>query len=206
MAQFSYSQLESLWIQAGGSKVLAPLMAAIALAESGGNSDALNPNDNGGLQTSVGLWQVSNGTHNYPAAWLTPEGNAREAVNKLQTQGITAWDTYTSGAYKQFLRGNVPPGVGTVVGGQVPQQGGLGGFVSGVWRDLNLPIAAIGSVLGSASSVAQAIAALAAPLVKIAEALDWLFHPAHWIRLLAGFAGGVLVLAGVWQMSHAGGA
>jgi hypothetical protein len=204
--QYTYAQLEQLWIQAGGSKILAPLMAAIAEAESSGNSDALNPNDNNGTQTSVGLWQVSNGTHNYPAAWLTPEGNAREAVNKLQTQGITAWGTYTSGAYKKFLRGGVPPDVGTLVGGPVPQAGGLGGFVSGVWSILNLPIAGAESLLGSASAIAQAIAALAAPLVKIAEAIDWFFHPAHWIRLFAGIAGGVLVLGGVWQMSHAGGA
>ena len=57
----------------------------------------------------------------------------------------------------------------------------------------------------SASAIAQSIAAVAAPLIKIAEAIDWFFHPAHWIRLLAGIAGGVLVLGGVWQMSHAGG-
>lgn len=214
MALLSYAQLERLWIGAGGSKLLAPLMAAIALAESGelvngvwySNSDALNPNDNGGTQTSVGPWQVSNGTHQYPPAWLTPEGNAREAVNKLETQGITAWGTYTSGAYRKFLRGKVPPDIGTPIGGQVPQQGGLGGFVQGVWKDLELPLSGAASLLGSASAIAQAIAAVAAPLVKIAEAIDWFFHPAHWIRLFAGIAGGVLVLAGVWQMSHAGGA
>ena len=93
---------------------------------------------------------------------------------------------------------------GTVIGGQVPQAGGLGGFVSGVWQDLSLPLGGIASVVGSASSVAQAIAGLAAPLVKIAEGLDWFFHPAHWIRLFAGVAGGILVLFGIWQMSHAG--
>ena len=31
MADYSYGQLETLWINAGGSKALAPLMAAIAL-------------------------------------------------------------------------------------------------------------------------------------------------------------------------------
>ena len=206
MAQFSYAQLEQLWVQAGGSRLLAPLMAAIAMAESGGQSDALNPDDNNGTQTSVGLWQVSTGTHDYPPAWLTPQGNAQEAVAKLQSQGITAWGTYTSGAYKKFLQGEPPPPGSVSVGGQVTQDsGGLGGFVNSVWHDLTLPLSGIASVVGSASSVAQSIAALAAPLIKIAEAIDWFFHPAHWIRLFAGVAGGVLVLGGVWQMSHAGG-
>ena len=55
MADYTYGQLETLWTNAGGSKALAPLMAAIALAESGGNPGALNLTDNGGTQTSVGL-------------------------------------------------------------------------------------------------------------------------------------------------------
>lgn len=113
---YNYAQLESLWDQAGGSQSLAPLMAAIALAESGGDSAALNLNDNGGTQTSVGLWQVSNGTHNYPASWTTPLGNAQEAVAKLKSQGLTAWGTYTSGAYKRFYQGGVAPAIGPLAG------------------------------------------------------------------------------------------
>src|SRR6185437_11657320 len=106
MAAYTYGQLETLWTNAGGPKSLAPLMAAIALAESSGNPSALNKTDNNGTQTSVGLWQVSNGTHNYPAAWTTPEGNAAEAVAKYKSQGLGAWGTYTSGAYLQYLKGN----------------------------------------------------------------------------------------------------
>ena len=84
---YTYGQLETLWINAGGPKALAPLMAAIALAESGGNPGALNQTDNGGTQTSVGLWQVSSGTHQYPSAWATPAGNAAEAVAKYKSPG-----------------------------------------------------------------------------------------------------------------------
>jgi hypothetical protein len=119
MTTFSYGQLESLWIQAGGSKALAPLMAAIALAESGGNSAAMNYTDNGGTQTSVGLWQVSTGTHQFPSSWTTPLGNAQEAVAKYKSQGLSAWGTYTSGAYKQFYKGGVNPSA-------LPQGGGGG--------------------------------------------------------------------------------
>ena len=105
---YTYGQLETLWINAGGPKAVAPLMAAIALAESGGNPGALNKTDNGGTQTSVGLWQVSSGTHQYPSAWATPAGNAAEAVAKYKSEGLGAWGTYTSGAYQQFYKGGTP--------------------------------------------------------------------------------------------------
>lgn len=53
--------------------------------------------------------------------------------------------------------------------------------------------------------IPTAIMAVAAPLVKIAEIIDWFFHPDHWIRVFAGLFGGALVIGGIWQMSHAGG-
>ncbi len=43
MTHYDYAQLEGLWEDAGGSKALAPIMAAIAMAESGGDSGARNP-------------------------------------------------------------------------------------------------------------------------------------------------------------------
>jgi hypothetical protein len=110
MAKLTYSQLEGLWIQNGGSTSLAPVMAAIALAESGGNPSARNDKDNGGTQSSFGLWQISTGTHTPPASnWADPNENARLAVGKYKSQGLKAWGTYTSGAYTRFLANGVPP-------------------------------------------------------------------------------------------------
>ena len=109
MSTYSYAQLEALWIQAGGDPNVAGLMAAIGLAESSGDSTSMNYTDNNGTQTSVGLWQVSSGTHNYDPSWTTPLGNAREAVAKYKTQGLSAWGTYDTGAYKQYYQGNVTP-------------------------------------------------------------------------------------------------
>lgn len=119
---YNYAQLEGLWINAGGKKSLAPLMAAIADAESGGCASALNATDNNGTQTSVGLWQVSTGTHQYPPAWATATGNAQEAVAKYNTQGLTAWGTYTSGAYKAFLSPSSTPDT-NVPGASAPASG-----------------------------------------------------------------------------------
>jgi hypothetical protein len=103
---FSYGQLEGLWDQAGGPPSYASLMAAIALAESGGNSSIVNSIG------ASGLWQI----HPAQPGDLDPLTNARMAVGKLRSQGLSAWTTYTSGAYRQFLHGGVPAlgGVGAV--------------------------------------------------------------------------------------------
>ena len=101
---YSFTQLEQFAAQAGFPTALQPIMAAIALAESGGNPGAVNPNDNGGRQSSFGLWQISTGTHAAPSpAWSNPLVNAQLAYQKYQTQGLSAWGTYTSGAYRQYL-------------------------------------------------------------------------------------------------------
>lgn len=110
MANLTYSQLEGLWIKNGGSATLAPVMAAIALAESGGNPGARNDKDNGGKQSSFGLWQISTGTHAPPAAnWNDPNENAKLAMGKLKSQGLKAWGTYNSRAYERYLANGVPP-------------------------------------------------------------------------------------------------
>lgn len=104
MTVYTYAELEGLWINAGGAKAVAPIMAAIAEAESGGNSDAWNPRDTNGLP-SGGLWQINPA----PANWADPAANARDAVAKYKSQGLAAWGTYTSGAYKGYLSGKTTP-------------------------------------------------------------------------------------------------
>lgn len=99
---YSYAQLEGLWINAGGTPAMAPIMAAIAEAESRGN-----PNATGGVGEK-GLWQIN------PNAWgslatYDPAGNAAAAVHVLAVQGLTAWSTYTSGAYRAFLSNSTTP-------------------------------------------------------------------------------------------------
>lgn len=117
MANLTYAQLEGQWIQAGGSTALAPLMAAIAEAESGGNPQATNPHDNNGTQTSWGLWQISNGTHTAPSPnWNNPLVNAQLAVAKYNSQGLGAWGTYVTGAYKPYLSNSTSPDTSPLTG------------------------------------------------------------------------------------------
>ena len=123
MANLTYAQLEGYWIAAGGNKAMAPLMAAIALAESSGDPNNTNPTDNGGTQTSWGLWQISLGNHNAPSpSWNDPLTNAKLAVGKYNTQGLRAWGTYTSGKYLQYMQTGVNPTTenSSPVGGSTP--------------------------------------------------------------------------------------
>jgi len=89
---YSCSGLESLWEQAGGSSGEALMAAEIAMAESGGNPNAISPTND------YGLWQI-NGSHGAQAT-LNPLGNAEAAVS-ISGNGSSwgAWTTYTSGAY-----------------------------------------------------------------------------------------------------------
>ncbi len=116
MAKLTYAQLEGAWIQAGGPRALAPVAAAIAEAESRGDPNATNPDDNNGTQTSWGLWQISNGTHSAPSPnWADPLTNARLAVAKWKAaKNFSPWGTFNSGAYKGFLSPGTTPDMGGI--------------------------------------------------------------------------------------------
>lgn len=90
--KYSCSALEQLWKQAGGSSAHAFMAAEIAMAESGGNPNAISPTND------FGLWQI-NGS-NGALATLNPLQNAKSAIT-LSNNGTNwgPWTTYHSGAY-----------------------------------------------------------------------------------------------------------
>ena len=89
---YSCSSLEQLWEQAGGSSADALMAAKIAMAESGGNPNAISPT------ADYGLWQIN--ASNGALATLNPAQNAKSAIT-LSADGTNwgPWTTYTSGAY-----------------------------------------------------------------------------------------------------------
>lgn len=99
-----HTTLADLWVQAGGARNLAPIMAAIALAESGGRVDAVSPQNTNGTY-DYGLWQINSSHSQFDQARLTsdPLYNARAAVAIEKSQGLTAWSTYNSGAFRSFM-------------------------------------------------------------------------------------------------------
>jgi len=101
--RYSYGQLKTLWVLAGGAPSLAPTMAAIAMAESGGLTSAHNPSGASGLwqiEIPVNAQYVPGGAANV----YNPLANARGAVAIERVQGLGAWVTYSSGAYRQYLQ------------------------------------------------------------------------------------------------------
>lgn len=112
MATLSASQIAGVikYYSAGGPQPIAPITdnnaaiaIAVALAESGGNTDAVGgPNSNGTYD--YGLWQINsihNPTerekHSAAANWLT--------AWRIAGMGMswTPWSTYKNGKYKQHL-------------------------------------------------------------------------------------------------------
>ena len=102
---YTFDQLEQLWIQAGGSQEWAPTMAAIAYgAESGGNPDATNPSG------ATGLWQIEvpGSSGGYTAAQLKdPLTNAKRAVALLgDGSGISNWGEGTGDSIGTIVQQN----------------------------------------------------------------------------------------------------
>lgn len=102
---YSFAQLEQFAIQGGFPASLAPTMAAIAMAESSGNNVVQQGQPYS--TTGWGLWQITPGNSvpqfGTDQAMLNPVNNAKAAHQKWVGQGLGAWTTYTSGAYRRFM-------------------------------------------------------------------------------------------------------
>ena len=109
--QLTVEQLVGLAKGAGFSESEAVIMAAIALGESGGNSNRTNfvPPDK-----SYGLWQINMIGGLGPARLkefglssesqlLDPVTNAKAAYAIRKSQGLSAWTVYKAGIYKNYL-------------------------------------------------------------------------------------------------------
>lgn len=154
----NFAELESLWVEAGGSQALAPLMAAIAMAESSGYVGNVNSADpNGG---SFGLWQI-NGIHGYNTADLlsSPLYNAQAAVAVFNSQGLGAWSTFTSWLHHDGQHGDQV--ISSLLGPYSGQTAGLtqntGGSGSAAPGGSNGP----GTVQISPQALAAAVGAIA---------------------------------------------
>lgn len=90
---YSCSQLEQLWVSAGGPASVEFIAAEIAKAESGGNPNATEPNSG-----AAGLWQILGQV--VPGNIYDPMVNAENAVKKYNDAGgFSPWVTYTQNMY-----------------------------------------------------------------------------------------------------------
>lgn len=112
MPTISAGQIATYIKNAGATDSVAVTMVAIALAESGGNTDAIGDVslENSTWGPSVGLWQIrslnsekgTGGTRD-EVANHNPQTNANHAMQILNGSGLSAWSTYTNQAYRAHL-------------------------------------------------------------------------------------------------------
>lgn len=102
------AQLAVLAQNAGFQGPNVVIAVAIALAESGGNAKAYNPETAAGAAAnmgSYGLWQIYLTAHpEYQNSNLyDPQTNANAAFAVYSASGFSAWSTFNSGAYEAHL-------------------------------------------------------------------------------------------------------
>lgn len=120
MSILSYEQIENTAQNVGFSPQGAQTIAAIALAESGGNSQAISPrNMNGSID--YGLVQINSIHFNEGAISQAQALNPVSALSyalKLSKGGtdFTPWTTFNTGAYERYLQSPSPGGDTSVVG------------------------------------------------------------------------------------------
>lgn len=183
MAALSFDQIRQLWISNGGNPTAAPIMAAIALAESGGRTDSLNNTPSTG-DYSVGLWQINyfgplapgrTAAYGAPAALAADPNAQAKAAIALSGNGsnLYPWSTWKKGTAQQVLAahgGNLPllptlSGAGTSnpVFGVTDDEGKI--TMPSVIPDLSRPF--LRKVVGGAVLASGAIVALAGVFVLV---------------------------------------
>lgn len=189
MANLTYAQLQAMARQAGFSTTGSSIMAAIALAESGGNPAEYNPSDpNGG---SFGILQINGDWMNRGLITTScaenPPCAMAFAFTTISHNGTSfgAWSTYSSGAYKQYLQSGgasgLPPGVAQPIG--------TNNSGNGIQQ-------AAGNILNGAASIVDFSWLTNSPLWQ------WIQDPVRVVKMIVGIA--LLLLALYLLISPAG--
>lgn len=177
MATLTPAQIAGYARQAGFSGSALATSVAVALAESGGRTDATNVNRNGSVDR--GLWQLNDGAHPWVKSinWQDPAANAAGAYRIYREAGgsFRPWVAYTSGRAGQFQL-------------QASQAAGAPASVenAGLLDKLN----PFDDVADAARSAGDA--------VKLAASAGvWISNPHNWLRVAYVVIGGALIIAGV---------
>lgn len=183
MAILSASQIAS---HAGlcfpGDTEKTAIATAIALAESGGNTEAIG---DGGQ--SVGLWQIHLPSHpQYSKSSLLDPVNNMSAMCDISRQGTywNPWSVYKNGAYLRYL--DEAKSVADVGGptSELSVSERLGDLASDPFGGIALLVEPFRMIASAMKSVVDIVI----------DAARWVGDPENWIRILQVSAGGVLVL------------
>lgn len=181
MTNLGIGQLGALALVAGFPVSLVPTMAAIAMAESSGDPKAQNPSG------AVGLWQIlPSANQDIISKYGDPKdplSNAKMAKAVYDRQGLTAWSTYTSGAYRQYLNTGKATQYDSKASDAVKLIESFEGSDSAKESEVNSNVSQGSGLIGT----------ITGPLDAIGSAFNDLTSPATWLRV-ALIVGGVLVV------------
>lgn len=212
----SARQLYALARRAGLPPDRAVIAAAVAMAESSGESWVTSPNPDGG--TNVGPWQLDTpggGGAGYTVAQLQDPWTNAQAMAKASDNGTnwSTWATYNpppgdTPAYLQFLPAAEKAASGEPSGSQSTSSGGS--WISHVLQDIEAPFKAAAGAGSSAANAAANALSLPSGITdffdsadKVAQGAVWLLNPANWVRVLSGFLGFILLGAALFYLAKA---
>jgi hypothetical protein len=203
VANLTFTQLEQLWTAAGGSKIFAPLMAAVAEVESSGNPDAYNPSG------ATGLWQIE-----WPLYQnIVPAASSQQALYDPQVNAAAAvrLSGNTIGGIESNWLAFEPSGAAM---GIATQHGYAGPAAPGTATTTSSGTTAKttastgGGTSSALSDVTGTLSTAATLLGDTAKALDWFFHffkPGQGWRIAFGGAAVISAYGGIksWQSASA---
>jgi hypothetical protein len=187
-AQYDFSELMGLWLQAGGAREHAAMAAQVASYESGGRPSA---HAHTTREDSRGLWQINVKSNAHPeyanANLYDPMVNAHAAVaiSRNGTQW-SQWSTAPAARARLATRSNAektPPNV-TRPGGASKGGGfGLGSITGG-----------IGDAAGAGGGVFSGAWNQATSLLHLVQ---FVIDPKNWLRLVEFLFGFALIMLGL---------
>lgn len=166
MTIYTPQQIRQLAYDAGFRGAALDMAVAVALAESGGNPLAYNPESAAGTKAgsgSRGLWQIYGAAHpNYNNdTAFDPRENAKAAFEVYQAAGqkFTPWSTYNNGSAGKIVK-TLPGGVQGV---------NLGASATGTTQGSNLSIQSLPNPLAPTIATANKISAALSDPVKVKQ-------------------------------------
>lgn len=180
--KMSQPQIQALARSVGFTKSQAELVSAIAMGESGGDTNAINRNTNGSID--VGLMQI-NSIHGYSKNQMLNPASNMTAAYKISKRGTTfqPWVAYTNGSYRKFYKQG-SSNSNTALLPNLPSIPGSPG---------DLPVPGIGGGLLDLADLPDLISAGAYIVKNIGD-------PGFWLRVGKVTAGGIVILIAINQI------
>lgn len=181
MATLSAAQIAKAMHSAGFTPDELTVGTAVALAESGGRTNVTNSNTNGSVD--YGLFQI-NSVHDsilQSGDWRDPTDNARMAQDVFNNaaNSWSPWVTYDTGDYRQEL-----------------DRARTGVAQYGQNKGIDVPTGNSGQ--GSSNNGQQSSSF---NMPNVGEFFSMVTNPTFWVRLLMVFAGGIVLVIGIYQLA-----